>query len=407
MSEEATTYETTNGAGAEPAADPNPGVLWPVGARLVSATRSMLWLAPLLGSLMLLVHFWRVGYLPALSFSELGVVLGAFGLFVAMGLVAALLLILFPFFFIWLWITAGLIPAPPRVQLPIQKRQRRSLSRQPLPLAEAQTGFGRRRMFSRTFSRGSLLIFCLGSAGAVGLTATGLYLTMQLAEPWKSVPIVVLMGGSGIVGLLLLLWRDFGFHVKTLRFIRHWAMQFLLLLILYLLLWHAWFALVVGFDAVPDSTIGKFFLGIFVVLLVPFGNWVWYASMRATGPGVMKVRVVILVMMLAYTGLTPSLLDGAASTYGFGMMRKVDLVLGARGCAIVKEALPGQACVPAPAKGDDDKHVYRLHGVDVLTRIGASYVIAPAGGIDDRRLPRLALPADEVHALVRRIETKQ
>lgn len=41
---------------------------------------------------------------------------------------------------------------------------------------------------------------------------------------------------------------------------------------------------------------------------------------------------------------------------------------------------------------------------EVLTRIGASYVIAPAGGIDDRKLPRLALPAGEVHALVRHID---
>ncbi|MBL8261911.1 MAG: hypothetical protein JNM58_05745 [Xanthomonadaceae bacterium] len=397
---------TPSGAGIEATTDPNPGVLWPVGARLVSATRSMLWLAPLLGGLMLLVHFWRVGYLPALSFSELGVVLGAFGLFVAMGLGAALVLILFPIFLIWLWMTAGLIPAPPPVQLPIQKRRRRSLSRQPLPLADAQMGSGRRRFFSRTFSRSSLLIFCLGSVSAVGLTATGLFLTMQLAEPWQSVPIVVLMGGSGLVGLLLVLWSDFGFHAKALRFIRHWAMQFLLLLILYLLLWHAWFALVARFDAAPESTIGQIFLGVFVLLLVPFAHWVWYASMRATGPGVIKVRVVILVMMLAYTGLTPSLLDGAASTYGFGMMRKVDLVLSARGCAIVKEALPGQACEPSPAKGDDDRRVYRLRGVDVLTRIGASYVIAPAGGIDDRKLPRLALPAGEVHALVRSMEDK-
>jgi hypothetical protein len=41
------------------------------------AFKSLAWAAPLLGGLMLLVHFWRVGYLPALSFAELGVVLGA------------------------------------------------------------------------------------------------------------------------------------------------------------------------------------------------------------------------------------------------------------------------------------------------------------------------------------------
>lgn len=142
------------------------------------------------------------------------------------------------------------------------------------------------------------------------------------------------------------------------------------------------------------------------LLIIPMVHWLWYATMRGLPGRVNVVRVVSAVFVLAYAGLAQPLLDGAASTYGFGMMRKVDLVLSARGCAIVKEALPGQICEPAPAKGDDDKRVYRLRGVDVLTRIGAEYVIAPAGGIDDRTLPRLALPAGEVHALVRRIDGK-
>jgi hypothetical protein len=63
--------------------------------------------------------------------------------------------------------------------------------------------------------------------------------------------------------------------------------------------------------------------------------------------------------------------------------------------------------MPAPATGDAESRVYRLRGVDVLTRIGTDYVIAPAGGIDDRTLPRLTLPADEVYALMHGIEAKK
>lgn len=398
---------TTGGASAEPGADPNPGMLWPVGARLVSATRSMLWLAPLLGGLMLLVHFWRVGYLPALSFSELGVVLGAFGLFVAMGLVAALLLLLFPVYSVQQWMSGGLMPTPPRMHLPAQKRQRRSLSRQPLPMVEPEASPAKRRTFSMKVAPGAFAMFWLASTVAIGLTSAAFVLGTRLAEPWRSTPILVLMGGSAILDFLLLIWIEFGIHAKALRLMRRGFMQFLLLLILYLVLWPAWFTLVVEFDSIPDSMVGRTFLAMFVLFLMPFAHWIWYASMRATGPSVMKVRLAICAVLLAYTGLAPSLLDGAASTYGFGMMRKVDLVLSARGCGIVKEALPGQACVPMPAKDDDDTRVYRLRGVDVLTRIGADYVIAPAGGIGDRTLPRLALPADEVHALVRSIEGKQ
>jgi hypothetical protein len=215
-----------------------------------------------------------------------------------------------------------------------------------------------------------------------------------------------LFGGGALCVLMALIGVDVPISARILRRIRRPLMQFVLLLALYLVLWFSWIILLFSFDALPETSMDWVVILVFAIFLVPFAHWIWYASMHAAGPGLTNVRVVMSVMLLSYTGLVMPALDGAASAYGFGMMRKVDLVLSARGCAIVKEALPGQVCEPAPAKGDDDRRVYRLRGVDVLTRIGAEYVIAPAGGIDDRTLPRLALPAGEVHALVRRIDGK-
>jgi hypothetical protein len=162
--------------------------------------------------------------------------------------------------------------------------------------------------------------------------------------------------------------------------------------------------LLASFDAFPASPWGWVFSALVALLLVPCMHWLWYATLRGRGVIVAEVRVISSVAVLLYAGLASPLIDGAASAYGFGMLRKVDLILSARGCAIVQEALPGQVCAPAPAPGDPDTRVYRLRGVDVLTRIGADHVIAPAGGIDDRTLPRVTLPAGEVHALVRRVE---
>ncbi len=398
---------TPSGAGTDPAADPNPGVLWPVGARLVSATRSMLWLAPLLGGLMLLVHFWRVGYLPALSFSELGVVLGAFGLFVAMGLVAALVLVLFPVGMLFSWTSHSLLPAPPHARRPVQAPKRRSLSRRPLPLVAPDASAAKRRTFSLKVAPGGLGLFLVASAVALAVAmAAVMLIPPMLPSSWKGVGILAVLFAGLLIPLAVEAWIQIGISPRALRRMRAWLPQFALLFVLYLFLWPSWMVLLVWFDAWPETRPGWMISAMFALVGVPWAHWMWYATMRGRGTIVLEVRVVTSAAILLYAGLATPLIDGAASNYGFGMMRKVDLVLSARGCAIVKEALPGQVCEPAPAKGDDDKRVYRLRGVDVLTRIGASYVIAPAGGIDDRKLPRLALPAGEVHALVRRIEGK-
>lgn len=399
---------TPSGAGTDAGVDPNPGVLWPVGARLVSATRSMLWLAPLLGGLMLLVHFWRVGYLPALSFSELGVVLGAFGLFVAMGLVAALLLVLFPVWSLQQWTANSILPAPPKSQPDAVVRRRRSLSRRRLSIVEPDASPAKRRTFSVRFAPGSIGLFWLASVIAAALTLIVLYvLSPHLPSGWRAVPTATLL----VVGFVLVLgvdaWATLGMSVRSLRWIRRPVVQFLLLLSIYLCLWPAWLVLLATFDAWPNAFLDWLMLGFLSLFWGPWLHWMWYATLRKRGQLITEIRVISVGGALLFAGLMQPLLDGAASNYGFGMIRKVDLVLSARGCGIVKEALPGQACEPAPAKGDDDKRVYRLRGVDVLTRIGAEYVIAPAGGIDDRTLPRLALPADEVHALVRSIEAKK
>ena len=389
------------------ATDPNDGLLWPIGRRFVAFAKSALWLAPSLAALMLLVHFWRVGHLPMLSFSELGVVLAAFGLFVAMGLVAALLLILCPIWLLFSWTATSLLPAPPKGRRSAQARKRRSLSRRPLPVVESDASPAKRRTFSLKIAPGGFGLFLMASATAVALSMAALLLIPpQLSSSWQGVPIGVLFGVGMILPLAVEVWTQIGVSPRALRRMRRGLPQFVLLLALYLFLWPAWMVLLTWFDALPESTAGWLLSAMFAFLMVPAMHWTWYATMRGRGILVFEIRVVTSVATLLYAGLATPLIDGAASAYGFGMLRKVDLVLSAPGCAIVREALPGQSCVPAPAPGDIEARVYRLRGVDVLTRIGADYVIAPAGGIDDRTLPRITLSADEVHALVRRVKSE-
>lgn len=380
------------------------GILWSYGVRLIAFAKSAFWLATPLAGLMLLVHFWRAGHLPALSFSELGVVLGAFGLFVAMGVAVALLLILWPVYLLFSWTAASLLPAPPKGLRRAHAPKRRSLSRRAPRLADTRASAAKRRTFSSRFVPGSLGMFVLASMTALALSMTAMFC---LPPAWRGTTTLVLFGGGFVLQLVVEVRKEFGISPRTLRRMRRGWMQFLLLLVLYLFLWPLWIVLLVAFDAwpAPVSSAGWVLPAMFALIFVPSLHWLWYATMRGQGVIVAEVRVVTCSVVLLYTGLMTALIDGAASAYGFGMLRKVDLVLGARGCAIVHAAMPTHACVPAPAPGDDASRVYRLRGVDVLTRIGADYVIAPAGGIDDRRLPRVVLPASEVQALVRRIDT--
>lgn len=382
------------------------GVLWPVGRRIFQVAKSGIWVAPPLAALMLLVHFWRAGHLPALSFSELGVVVAAFGVFVAMGLTVALLLILCPVWMLFSWTSASLLPAPPKGRGFAQPRRRRSLSRRRSSVVEPDASPARRRTFSLKVVPGGFGLFFAASATAIALSMAALLaIPPWLSPAWRSAPLGVLFAVGVIVPLAVEAWGEIGLSPRALRRMRRTLPQFLLLLSLYLFLWPVWMALLVSFDAFPASRPAWLMSSFFALLMVPTMHWLWYATLRRRGELVTEIRVGTSVFVLLYGGLTAPLIDGAASAYGFGMLRKVDLLLSARGCAIVQEALPGQACVPAPTAGDADTRVYRLRGVDVLTRIGADHVIAPAGGIDDRTLPRVTVPADDVVALIRRVKT--
>jgi len=389
--------------------------------RSFAAIKPFFWLAPLLGGLMLLVHFWRVGYLPALSFAELGVVLGAFGLFVAVGAGVFLVLLLLPAAAILHWTAHALLPAPPKGSEQPVLRRRRSLSRRPLPVVEPDASPQKRRTFSARMQPGGFGMFWVASAAAVALTFVALlWVSPLLAPKWQPRPVVWLLYAGLFMVTAIQILVEIGMSPRRLRWWRGRGGQFCLLFALNLLLWPIWLSMLMVFEALPQSLSGWLLFALLALFLLPWTHWIWYATVRAPKAVGFKVRVVTSVFVLAYAGVWQPLLDGAASTFGFGMMRGADLVLTERGCAIVQATLPVQRCAavapspsPAPAVAGGgarpvstvEAPLYRLNDVNVLTRIGAEYVIAPPGGIDDRTQPRVTLPAGEVLALVRRAKT--
>ena len=113
----------------------------------------------------------------------------------------------------------------------------------------------------------------------------------------------------------------------------------------------------------------------------------------------MNVRLAVLGAVALYSGLPFLLVDATANTLGLGMMRHVDLVLTTRGCDIVHAGWPERVCAPDHREGVE---MGVLDDVEVLTRIGSQYYLAPPGGIDDAHLPRITVPASEVLGMVRK-----
>lgn len=148
------------------------------------------------------------------------------------------------------------------------------------------------------------------------------------------------------------------------------------------------------------SGIRGFFLAI-SLLFVPLLHFIWHATDRHERITTDKklAKLLPIFMFITYSVLPLSIIDRAIDTFGLGMMRNIDLVLTPRGCEIAHAAWPECACAP-DHRGSAE--AYRLENIEVLTRIGGHYFIAAPGALDDKRLPRFPIPADEVLSWRRR-----
>lgn len=363
------------------------------------------WFVPGAGGLLLLMHFWRIGFLPSLSFADLGAVLGAFVLFFVAGAISFAFLLLMPVQVIATWVSASVYPPPPRKRKPkAGEVAEPAVPRKSLRAAASVDG-GRpvsasyRRVFGAGLRPGALSSFVTASTVALLL-----YVGVVLAgEHWKW---QWTMRGLGIllavVSLLLVglsMFSDSIWLQRRLRKLRRPLPQWLLLLLLYLEAWPYVLLLFVTVDGFTHT--GPFFwlATVVVPFAIPFVHWVWYVSLRIPLLRTMGLQSALIAGVMLYSGLPVLLVDATANTLGLGMMRHVDLVLTTRGCDIVHAGWPERVCTPDHREGVE---MGVLDDVEVLTRIGSQYYLAPPGGIDDAHLPRITVPASEVLGMVRK-----
>jgi hypothetical protein len=147
--------------------------------------------------------------------------LAAFGLFVALGLAAALLLLLLPVSLIFSWTGSSLLPPPPKGRSPAQGTTRRSPSRRPRSVVDSEASAAKRRTFSLKIAPGGLGLFVLASAMAVALSMAALLLIPpRLPSSWQGVTIGVLFAVGMIVPLVVEVWAGIGLSPRALRRMR-------------------------------------------------------------------------------------------------------------------------------------------------------------------------------------------
>ncbi|MDL5364604.1 hypothetical protein QSH18_03195 [Xanthomonas sp. NCPPB 2654] len=339
------------------------------------------WLVPCWGGGMVLAHFLRIGYVPSLSLGDLGVVLSAVALFGGIALIAFLAVLALP-----AWVM-GLLVDQHLLVVPLRPRQddapRRGLKSY---YRRTQLALGRRR--ERVF--GSLWLF----AGAALLSAM-YYAFLLLCEHWGFVRFAAygVIAGFGL-GALALALLTVVWDVDRVR--RYWPVlrrprgTLSLMLLVYLAFWPL-AAFAVGYVAPPTKGSDWFYLAV-VVFIVVFFHWLVYATHRVPFSKRFRVLGAAVLMVLAYSGALLGTVDVTVRKLGIGMLPGVQLQVTEQGCQIVKAAWPAAQCDRAqPAS-----NVYVLRSVDVLTRLGSDFYVAPPGGLGDEHKPRFLIPASQV-----------
>lgn len=377
----------------------------PLRSTLTFVAGNWQWFVPGAGGLLLLTHFWRIGFLPSLSFADLGAVLGAFVLLFVVGIGAFALFLLLPLQVIATWVKASIFMPPPRkrrtadatageqiirgksLRAPMSARSRGAMS----------AADSRLRIWS--LQPGSFLSFLSAATLSLGIYVALVLAGAQWKLSWTSSGYLVLFTFASALVILSSLFCDNGWFRRRLLRLRKPLYQWLMLFTLYLVVWPFLLMFFTKVDGFNGTGMWLWGVAICVPSLTAFAHWIWYVVLRVEQQKTLNVRLVVLGAVVLYAGLPFLLVDATANTLGLGMMRHVDLVLTTRGCDIVHAGWPERVCAPDHREGVE---MGVLDDVEVLTRIGSQYYLAPPGGIDDPHLPRITVPASEVLGMVRK-----
>jgi hypothetical protein len=354
-------------------------------------------LIPAAGGLALLIHFWRIGYTPTLSFADLGTVLWAVLLFATTILLIVLLLLIFPSVVLAYWVDQHLLIPPDKWAEPKARSKRSGL--RSYHRRSDRDAVRTKPIIPSLFRSGSFFWFIATAGWTAAVYVAVVYATFhdQTLDLSATVTLLFVIAITALCAIFFAL--EVSFFNRRLRLFRAAWIQFLLVSVLYLAFWPL---LLTIFTAARVDLKGVFTMVFAAGLLyVPLLHFVWYRTHRPVSGSSIRpfVRWVPALVVVVYTGLPFLIVDRGMNAFGLGMIPRVDVVLTARGCDIAHAAWPQRACAPQRRDGLD---AYRLENVEVLTRIGAHYYVGAPGAMRNDALVRFPIPSDEVLSWRRR-----
>lgn len=328
-------------------------------SRLLTAAQALAWWGALIGGALLFLHFYTIKYLPTFDLTSLMGTIAA---------VAVLGVLLFVMLFMLLVLPGLALVAGDLLGVV-----------QPLP------AFKQAQRLSEAESAQALSLLKAWAVGsAIGLIALASCIVADA-------PIEVFYGlfswAPGVWAALVVVafWKNIRPLAKG-----PWGMA------IFSYLTFTYFGSVSFVSlhklGAPDSSQPSITTILGIVLAICAGQLMVYATKGRSFR--LRAALVCLVgaALLVGTSLSSIYTQSIGRHFRFGQMSRVDLVVTARGCDILRTAGTGIGC----QANAGTKDAFRVGPVDVWTRIGKDTLLSTPGGLTPRDRPRTLLPNSEI-----------
>lgn len=334
------------------------------------------------GVILMIVHFIRIGYMPALTLPELGLVGGAALLFTVVAAVACLAILIVPGACYESWSSGRLIPR----QLLTGKYHR--YSRFKLQTRTIRSCLCcKRSLPERTLmqARKGTNWVIAGVSCAGFLMAAATYAAAFNADDRMHSGLFIGIFLAGLLGTIISstipntrlgsVIRKSKTNWKWWLFVFTWALYCAALPM----------ALLIFGSLATDVSATEIDL-LLPLLWLPLAHMCVYLTSRMEITARANAIFIIAIYMIIMMGTTTSALDRAASKLRLGLMKNQVVLLTETGCNVVMAAEIVTQCTPV----GDDGSMLRAEPVTILTRLGSHVVIAQTGWsarVNNRSVP--------------------
>lgn len=329
------------------------------------------------GVLLMIFHFIRIEYMPALTLPELGLVGGAALLFTVIAAFACIIILIVPGAVYEAWSSSRLIPRQPlpgkyrrysRFNLKDGKGRACLSCKPPLPqvnLMQARKGT-------------NWVIAGITVAGFLMATATyaaALYTDAPLRDPLLIS--IFLIGLSGTIASAVASNTPLGFGIRKSGTNWRWW----LLIFTWALYCAAIPLALVIFGSVATDVNANDLNLLLSLLWLPFAHILVYLTSRMALAPRANAIFIISIYMIMMMDTTTSALDRVTSKLRLGLIKNQTVLLTIRGCDSLISASIVTECLPA---GEDDG-LRLVEPVTILTRLGSHVVISKADWTTDTK----------------------